>query len=101
MAQQKDFFARLADMGEDALSRIADVPGGQRFLEAANGMRDRMDEMQKRLRGLDALEKRVAALERKLAAASKPSGARKPAARKTAARKPAAKKPATTRKTTT
>lgn len=68
---QKDFFSRLADLGEDALARFGEVPGGQRFLEAANGMRDRLDEIQKRLRGLDALERRVAALERKLDQLSK------------------------------
>jgi BMFP domain-containing protein YqiC len=44
--------------------------------------------MQKKLRGLDALEKRVAKLEKQLAAQAKKPAARKPAAK----RKPAATK---------
>lgn len=82
-AQQKDFFARLADLGEDALARFGEMPGGNRFLDAANGMRDRLDEIQKRLRGLDALEQRVDELERKIEALSpKPAIRAKPSAPK-------------------
>jgi BMFP domain-containing protein YqiC len=55
----------------------------------ANDTKTRLDDVQKRLRGLDALEQRVARLEQRLAAQSK-----KPAARKASARKPAPKKPA-------
>ncbi len=42
----------------------------------------RLDEMQKKLRGLDALEKRVTALEKQMASAAKKPAAKKPAARK-------------------
>ena len=51
--------------------------------------RDRLDEVQKKLRGLDELEKRVAKLEKQLAATTKPARSRQ---RKPAARKPAAPK---------
>ena len=43
--------------------------------------------MQKKLRGLDELEKRVAKLEKQVAATAKPASKRKPAARKPAAPK--------------
>jgi uncharacterized protein involved in exopolysaccharide biosynthesis len=64
----KDLLTRLADAGEDAIQRLADVPGGRRIADALNGMRGRVDELQRRVRGLDELEQRVAELERKVAA---------------------------------
>ena len=91
--QPKDIFARVQDLGEEALHKLAEAPGGARLLEMANQSRTRLDEMQKKLRGLDVLEERVDALEKRLDALTKKPAARKPAAKKPAARKPAAKKP--------
>lgn len=93
--QQKDIFARVQEMGSEALHRLADVPGGSKLVEMANETKGRLDEMQKKLRGLDALEARVAKLEKQVAAQAKTSSASKPkpAAKKPAAKKPAAKKP--------
>ena len=88
--KQKDVITRLAETGEDALQRIAELPGGARLAEAANALRDRADELTKRMRSLDPLERRVTELERKLEALSKPARARRPAPRKPAAKKPAA-----------
>jgi len=85
--QQKDIFTRVQDLGAEALQRLADVPGGSKLVDMANETRTRLDDMQKRLRGLDELEKRVAKLERELA--KKPATARR---RTTTARKPAAAK---------
>ncbi len=87
---QKDILSRVQDLGAEALNRLGEIPGGQKLVEMANETRTRLDEMQKKLRGLDALEKRVAKLERELAKkpAAKPSTARK---RTTSARKPASK----------
>jgi uncharacterized protein involved in exopolysaccharide biosynthesis len=68
MAQprQRNLVNRLADAGEDAIQRFGSAPGADRLLGAVNGLRDRVDEMQKRLRGLDALEQQIATLERRL-----------------------------------
>jgi BMFP domain-containing protein YqiC len=85
-APQKDILTRVTDLGAEALNRLQEVPGGSRLLDMANETKTRLDDVQKRLRGLDALEKRVAKLEKQVAAQAKP------AARKTAAKKPAAKK---------
>jgi hypothetical protein len=63
---RSDLLGRLADLSEDAIQRISDAPGADRVLGAMNAMRDRMDELQKRVRGLEDLEKRLAALERKV-----------------------------------
>jgi hypothetical protein len=83
--QRQDILNRLADRGEVVIGRISEMPGAQWLAESVLQMRERGDEMQRRLRGLDALERRVDALERKVDELSKP---------KRAARKPAAKKPA-------
>jgi hypothetical protein len=85
MAAQKDLLSRLADAGEEAIQRLAKAPGGENVVKALNSSRDRIDELQKKVRGIERLEKRVAALEKKVDALSKPP-------------KPAAKKPATPRK---
>ena len=61
-----DILTRLADAGEDAIAKLTDAPGADRALGAVTSLRDRLDEVQKRLRGLDELEKRVADLERRL-----------------------------------
>jgi hypothetical protein len=86
----QDFLSKLADRGEEAISRLAEAPGGSRFADAAKAMRDRMDELQKRLRGLDALEKRVAELEQRVneLQGKKPTVAKPPAPRKKPAAKP-------------
>jgi hypothetical protein len=83
-AIEKDFLARLADAGEDALQRIADLPGGQKALSAMNDLRTRVDDMAKKVRGIDAIEARVTKLEKDLAALKK---SRAPA-RRQAPRKP-------------
>jgi hypothetical protein len=57
---------RLADLGEEAIQRIGSAPGGDRVLAAMAGTRDRLDDLQKRVRGLEALDKRVVAIEQRL-----------------------------------
>ena len=89
--QQKDVVARLSDSGEEALQRFLQNPGTAKVVGAANAMKERVDELTRRMRSLDPLEKRVAELERRLDELSKPK--RTTAAKKTATRKPAAKKP--------
>ena len=79
-----DLVTRLKGAGEDALQKIGDVPGGKKALEAVNGFRDLVDDLQKRMKRVDELEKRVAALEkaakkaaprkRKTASSSSPPG---------------------------
>jgi hypothetical protein len=68
---EKDFVSRLADAGEEALQRIAELPGGQKALTAFNDLRTRVDELGKKVRGIDALEARVAKLEKELASLKK------------------------------
>jgi ApbE superfamily uncharacterized protein (UPF0280 family) len=89
MAAQKDLLSRLADAGEEAIQRLAKAPGGENVVKALNTTRERMDELQKKVRGIEQLEKRVVALEKKVEALTKqsrPAAPKKPAA----ARKPRA-----------
>jgi hypothetical protein len=93
---RSDLLGRLADLSEDAMQRLSDAPGADRVLGAMNAMRDRMDELQKRVRGLEQLEQRLTALERKVdklgkqspSSASSPSSGAKP----TSTKSPGAKK---------
>ena len=93
--QQKDVVSRLSDSGEEALQRLLQNPGTAKVVGAANAMKERVDELTRRMRSLDPLEKRVAELERRLDELSKPkrtAAKTTTAAKKTSTRKPAAKK---------
>jgi hypothetical protein len=70
-ARRTDLLGRLADLSEDAIQRLSDAPGADRVLGALNALRDRTDELQKRVRGLEDLEKRLSAVERKVDKLSK------------------------------
>jgi hypothetical protein len=93
--EPKDLMTRLADAGEDAISKLGDVPGADRLLTAAHSLRERMDDLQRRVRGIEALEQRVAELERRVDVLSGGSGAA------TGARKAGAAKATKTRSTST
>jgi len=67
----KDSVAKLSDLGEEAIRRFSDAPGADRVLGALNTTRERLDDLQRRLRGIDELERRVAVLERKVDKLSK------------------------------
>jgi hypothetical protein len=102
MAQrgQKDLLGKLADKGEEAMSKLADVPAADRVLNAATGAGKRLDDMQRRIRGLESFEKRLKALERRVDKLAAETGSTKrratPAQRTSTARKTG---PTTRRKT--
>jgi hypothetical protein len=83
---------RLADLGEEAIQRIGNAPGGDKVLAAMAGTRDRLDDLQKRVRGLEGLDKRVETIEARL---DKLEGKSKPSAstRKTPATPPKSSSP--------
>jgi polyhydroxyalkanoate synthesis regulator phasin len=84
--KDKDLLARLADAGEDAIVQFTKTAAGKALAEAANQTRNRVDELSRRVRGVETLEARVTSLEKQVASLKKAS--RKPA------RKPATPKPA-------
>ena len=89
--QPRDLLSMLADRGEEAIQKLSDTPGADRLLGAAQSMRERLDELQKKVRGIDALERRVTTLERRLDELAAPSAKKAPARRRSGAKKPAAK----------
>ena len=74
-----DLLSRLADAGEEAISRLGKLPGGEQLAGAMHSMRERMDELQKRTIGIEGLEKRIGELEQRIAALE--GATRKPARR--------------------
>ena len=87
-AQVKPLVERLTDAGEDAVQRIADLPGGRRALGAFNDLRLRVDDLGKKVRGIDALERRIAQLEKQVAELKpKPKPARKASTTRASARR--------------
>lgn len=64
--ERRDVLTKLADAGEEALSKLSESARAERIVGAFGGVRERLDELQKKVLGLDALEQRVADLERRL-----------------------------------
>jgi hypothetical protein len=86
--QNDDLIGRLAGKGEQAVQRLSDLPGGTRALKAFNDLKLRVDDLSRRVRGIDALETRVAKLEKEVAAlkrAQKPAAQQKAPVRKAGA----------------
>jgi DNA repair exonuclease SbcCD ATPase subunit len=96
---RQDILTRLADAGEEAFSRVAGSQTTARVLETIAGMRERIEELQRRVMGFDELEERVAKLEKTVAELSKPkttrarSTTRSPARKSTSSRSATRKKP--------
>ncbi len=74
---KQDLIGLLTDRGEDVVGKIAELPATQRVVEMAKELRERVDDLQKKVRGIDELEKRVAALERRVAKLTGQGGGRK------------------------
>lgn len=65
--ESKDLLTRLADAGEEAIHKLSEAPGAERLFGVASSMRDRVDELQRRVRGLEGIDRRVEDLEQRLA----------------------------------
>src|SRR2546430_13976747 len=63
--RNKDLLGRLADLSEEAVQRLADAPGADRALQALKGLGDKVDELQRRTRGFEELERRLRTPERR------------------------------------
>lgn len=64
--RQKNFVERLADVSEGAIQRLGSAPGGDKVVSTLGGMRERIDDLQRRVRGLEGVQKRVEDLERRV-----------------------------------
>jgi hypothetical protein len=72
--KRNDLLGKLAELSEEAIHRLQDAPGGDRVVGTMNAMKDRLDELQRRVRGIDELEARLSAVERKVEKLAKTPG---------------------------
>jgi hypothetical protein len=70
--RNKDLLSRFADLSEEVVQRLADAPGADRVLQGLKTLGDKVDELQRRTRGFEELERRLTALEKRMDAMAKP-----------------------------
>ena len=63
----KNPISQLANLGEEVLGKAAQNPTAAKVLGSAMQLKDRVDELQKRVRGLEGLEQRLEELEARVA----------------------------------
>jgi len=73
----KSTLERLTSLGEEVIGKASQNPNLARVVGAATQLRDRVDDLSKRVRGLESMEKRIAELDQRL---KKLEGAQKRAA---------------------
>ena len=71
--RRQDLLGRLADLSEEAVQRLSDAPGADRVVQAVKGLGDRVDELQRRTKGFEELERRLATLEKRVDSLTKPA----------------------------
>jgi polyhydroxyalkanoate synthesis regulator phasin len=62
----KSTLDRLTSLGEEVIGKASQHPNLARVVGAATQLRDRVDDLSKRVRGLEGMEKRIAELEGRL-----------------------------------
>jgi hypothetical protein len=72
--RKQDFLSQLADLSETAIQKLAEAPGADRVIHALKGLGERVDELQRRTKGFEELEKRLAELEKTVAGLTKSGG---------------------------
>ena len=60
----QDLISKLADAGEEALHKVTDMPGA--LAQSMTTMKDRLDDVTKKMRGVEEMEKRIARLEKRI-----------------------------------
>src|SRR5436190_12986276 len=76
--------AQLASIGEEVLDKASQNPTTARVVQAAMQLKERVDDLARRVRGLEALEQRLVQLEGRVAQLEG-TAVKKPAAKKTPA----------------
>ena len=69
--QDEDFISQVADAGEDVLRRLVDLPR-RAVVGVMDGVDERLHDVATKLRAIDPLARRVAALEERLESLEKP-----------------------------
>jgi polyhydroxyalkanoate synthesis regulator phasin len=63
----KSTIDRLTSLGEEVIGKASQNPTANRVLQSAMQMKERVDDLSKRVRGLEAMEKQIAELEKRVA----------------------------------
>ena len=79
--------AQLASLGEEVLDKASQNPTTARVVQAAVQLKERVDDLARRVRGLEALEQRLAQVEERVGKLEG-TAVKKPAAKKTPAATP-------------
>src|SRR3954453_12644871 len=74
----KDLVERLTDLSEGAIQRLSEAPGADRAFQALKALGDKVDELQRRTRGFEEIEKRLGKPEKRGDSLTKPKPPRKP-----------------------
>jgi len=69
--RKQDLLGRLADLSEEAIQKLSEAPGADKVLQALKGLADKVDELQRRTKGYEELERRLTALEKKVSGLAK------------------------------
>jgi TolA-binding protein len=59
--------SQLASFGEQVMEKASQNPTTSRVLQSAMQLKDRVDDLSKRVRGLESMERRIEQLEKRLA----------------------------------
>jgi hypothetical protein len=86
--RRQDLLGRLADLSEEAVQRLSEAPGADRALQTLKKLGDRVDELQRRTKGFEELERRLAALEKRVDTLTKPARQGASGTRSRTAKKP-------------
>lgn len=63
----KSTLDRLTTLGEEVIGKASQNPNLARVVNAATQLKDRVDDLSKRVRGLEGMEKRIGELEQRIA----------------------------------
>jgi hypothetical protein len=80
--RKQDLLGQLSDLSEAAIQRLSEAPGADKALQALKKLGYRVDELQRRTKGYEELEHRLAALEKKVSTLTKSSSSTGSAASK-------------------
>jgi hypothetical protein len=69
----KDLLGQLTDLSEAAIQRLSEAPGADKVLQAVKKLGERVDDLQRKTKGYEDLEHRLAALEKKVSGLAKGS----------------------------
>ena len=77
--RKQDLLGRLTDLSEEAIQKLSEAPGADRVIHALKGLADKVNELQRRTKGFEELERRLSALEEQVSGETKsPSAADSP-----------------------